>query len=167
MSDKLVVRPAKPEDIGALTSIYNDAIQAGFQTADLSVFTAEERLLWLSEHPFPAYPVFVADDNGKVIGYSSVSPYRKGRMALQRTVEISYYVHRDNLLRGVGSALLDFTIKHCVQQEYKVAIAIVLDKNLPSRNLLKKFGFQLKGELPEVADFNGVICGHAYYYKLL
>ena len=41
--------------------------------------------------------------------------------------------------------------------------AIVLEKNTPSINLLKKAGFELWGTLPEVALVEGELIGHVYY----
>ena len=46
---------------------------------------------------------------------------------------------------------------------FKTLFAILMDCNLASRKLLEKFGFEQWGRIPEVADFNGVECGHYYY----
>jgi phosphinothricin acetyltransferase len=45
----------------------------------------------------------------------------------------------------------------------KVYLAILLAWNTGSLRLLEKFGFERWGYLPEVAEFDGKLCGQYYY----
>ena len=78
-------------------------------------------------------------------------------------MEISYFIDAAYQGRGIGSALLTYGIRACKDLGYKTALAIILDKNTASIKLMEKFGFQKWAELPGVADFDGVECGHVYY----
>lgn len=162
-----VIRPAEEKDVEAITDIYNQAVVAGFQTADISPVSVSSRLDWLRAHVEANLPVLVALSDDNVIGWISLSSYRPGREALRFTVEVSYYVEERFRRKGVGAYLLDAVTKEALSRNFRVMFAIVLEKNLASVKLLEKAGFEKWGFLPEVAVFDGVTCGHLYFGKLL
>ncbi|MDH3978623.1 MAG: GNAT family N-acetyltransferase [Gammaproteobacteria bacterium] len=157
------IRIATGQDIPAITEIYNQAIALKYATADLSPVTEEARSRWLAGHSPDTHPVYVADKDGQVIGYCSISPYRPGRMALNHTKEISYYVHQDFRAQGIGSELVKHAIDLAPSLGIKTLFAIMLDKNPNSLALLQKFRFEQWGFMPKVADFDGEEVGHYYY----
>ena len=159
----LQIRIAAQDDVPVITEIYNQAVAMLSTTAEMSPVSVESRKAWLREHDPKMYPVFVAEDQRTIIGWCSLSPYRPGRMALRHTAEISYYIHEDFRGLGTGSCLISHAIEQCPQLAIKVLFAILLDINLDSTRLLKKFGFQKWGHMPNVADFGGRECGHLYY----
>ncbi len=157
------VRLAVPADLPRIVDIYNQAILARNATADTVPFTIEKRQDWFMEHDPGAYPIYVfEDDDGKVAGWLSVSPYR-GRPALARTGEVSYYVDYAAQRRGIGSALMQYAIQDAPRTGRRVFLAILLEWNTASIRLLEKFGFQEWGRMPEVAEYDGRLCGHLYY----
>jgi len=158
-----MIRPAKYDDIESVVEIYNQAIDAHFQTAYMERLTVADREEWFREHLESAYPLFVYDIDGVVAGWFSISPYRSGRAALRYTVEISYFVHNAYFNKGIGSQLVEYGLRACRALNYKTAIAIILDKNKASISLMEKFGFDMWAFLPEIADFDGVVCSHLYY----
>ncbi len=157
------IRNARLEDLEDILFIYNQAVKTKTATADTEPQTINERLNWFDEHTPEHYPIYVAETDGDIIGWISISPYRCGRKALSITAEISYYVHFDYLGMRIGSAL----VQHAIQQSPKLGIenlfAIILDKNTTSINLMKKFNFQQWAYMPQVAEFDGEKCGHVYY----
>jgi phosphinothricin acetyltransferase len=161
------IRNAAFTDLQRLVDIYNEAIAAQFETADTEAVNAEGRAGWLNGHLNEAYPVIIEEENGLVRGYLSISPYRPGRKALQGCVEVSYYVARNWQGQGIGSRLLASGLEVCKGNSYHSVLAIILDRNERSINLIKKFGFTQWGHLPGIASFNGTRCGHVYYGKQL
>lgn len=157
------IRLAAEDDVAAITEIYNQAIALQSATADITPVSESSRRSWLAEHPADKYPVFVAEQQGRIAGYTSLSPYRRGRMALRHTAEISYYVHEDFRGMGVGTGLIEHATNECPRLGLKTLFAILLDINSDSVRILEKFGFQKWGHLPDVADFDGVECGHLYF----
>jgi phosphinothricin acetyltransferase len=106
------------------------------------------------------YPIYACEDeNGLVTGYLAVSPYRP-RPALARTAEVSYYVDYTQHGRGIGSALMEYALQDASRIGKKVFLAFVLEMNTSSAGLLKKFEFKRWGYLPNVAEFDGKLCGH-------
>jgi phosphinothricin acetyltransferase len=156
------IRTANPHDLPAIVDIYNQAVALKYATADLSPVSLESKASWLAEHD-AGHPVYVADVDGAVVGWCSISEYRPGRKALRHTAEISYYVHEDYRGTGIASRLVEHAIQECPKLEIKTLFAILLDTNTASVRLLEKFGFQKWGHMPNVADFDGKEAGHLYY----
>ncbi|MBX2931395.1 MAG: N-acetyltransferase [Chitinophagaceae bacterium] len=157
-----MIRLAQKEDLNEINAIYNDAVLAKFETADTEPISIEERLIWFEQHAKP-YQIYVYTKNNTVVAWLSFSPYRLGRKAVRFTAEISYYVHKNYQQKGIGSALIEFAIKEAKNLYFNNIFAIVLDKNIASINLLKKYHFMQWGHLPDIANFDGEICGHLYY----
>jgi L-amino acid N-acyltransferase YncA len=158
-----MIRIATSNDLPALVSIYNEAIAARFATADTAPVSVESRRAWFDDHEPDFHPLFVYEEASEVVGWCSLSAYRKGRMALRFTAEISYYVRTDARRKGVASRLVRHALEVCPSLPIKNVFAIVLERNISSLALLEKFGFERWGFLPRVADFDGEECGHYYY----
>ena len=157
------IRNATIEDLADIVNIYNQAISKGFQTADISPVEIEERKLWFEEHSHCHYPIYVYIDKNEVVGWLSISPYRKGREALRFTAEVSYYIDENHQKQGIGSRLLQHAIQDMPKLGLKTLFAILLDVNQGSKRLLEKFGFDRWGYLPNIAEFKGQMCGQFYY----
>ena len=163
----MTIRTATEKDLAAIVEIYNQAIRSKFETAETTEVTAADKKAWFAEHNPDTHPIFVCETNGKVVGWLSISPYRKGREALRFTVEISNYVHNDFKRQGIGTKLIQHAINTGKALGYRTLIGIILDKNQASINLLKKFDFEQWAQLPDVADFDGELCGHVYLGRKL
>jgi L-amino acid N-acyltransferase YncA len=158
-----MIRSASFGDLSEIVAIYNEAVRERFATADLEPVTIEQRLFWFHEHDPATLPIYVAESDGAVVGWCSLSAYRPGRAALRGTAEISYYVRADARGRGVGTALVQHAIKDAARLGKRVLFAILLEKNTPSISLMKKCGFELWGTLPDVAVIDGHLVSHVYY----
>ena len=158
----LKIRKAKVQDLEDINSIYNQAVDAKFQTADIAYISIEDRKKWFTEHEVSNYPVYVAVIDNHVAGWLSFSPYRKGRKALRYTAEISYYIDKNYQRKGIGTKLINFAIETAPKLSFKNIFAIILEKNVASIKLLKKLSFEQWAFLPDVADFDGVECGHIF-----
>lgn len=163
MMHEHVIRIAKPEDLEPIMDIYNFSVLSKFETADTIAISWRKRIGWFKSHRPGKHPIFVFENDGHVLGWSSLSPYRKGRKALRFTLELSYYVHPDFKRKGIGSRLVEHAISESRNLKCKTLIAIILDKNVASIRLLTGYGFTKWGHLPNIADFNGIECGHVYY----
>jgi L-amino acid N-acyltransferase YncA len=159
------IRLACKEDLPWIVEIYNQSIFSRRSTADLSPVRLDEKTAWFEQHNSEKYPIFLAEVNGRVLGWCSLSPYRPGRMALRFTAEISYFIDRDFQRQGLATALVKYAVASCPRLEIKNVFAIVLEVNEGSIRLLERMGFRKWGFLPRVADFDGRECGHLYYGK--
>lgn len=157
------IRIADTRDLPAIVKIYNEAIPSKRSTADTQPVHLEDRISWFKEHKPDEYPIFVAEVDGQVAGWCSLSAYRPGRAALRATAEISYYVSTAYHRRGVGTALLEHALAACPALGIRHLFAIVLEGNEASLKLLKNAGFTQWGYLSRVANFDGQEIGHLYY----
>ncbi|WP_430885318.1 GNAT family N-acetyltransferase [Fusibacter sp. JL216-2] len=159
----MIIRQAQQSDLKVMTDIYNQAIIRKECTADTETFTVSQRQAWFDAHKDPAYPLYACEIDGRVVGYVYLSGYRPGRKAMRYITEVSYYIDNDYQGQGIGSKLLPFAIEKAKALGYRDMVAILLSLNTPSIKLLEKFGFEKWGDLPNVADFDGVLCSHLYY----
>ncbi|NLM13264.1 MAG: N-acetyltransferase [Epulopiscium sp.] len=142
------IRRAVLNDIEAIAEIYNDAISNSTATFDLEEKTLEDRKQWFNEHD-DTYPIIVAEYEGNVVGYGSLSSFRPKR-AYERTVEHSIYIHKDFRGKGIGSLLMTELIKLASELKYHVMVAVITEGNEDSIRLHKKFNFEYAGSLKEV-----------------
>ena len=167
LSPKVMIRSANEKDLADIDNIYNQAISAGFNTAHTEPLNKNERLKWFEKYSEDKFPLYVYEKNNKVIGWISVSPYRKGRSALKETVEISFYVDFNFHRKGIGTEL----VQHCLDQaeriKKRVFLAIIIEGNDGSINLMKKLGFEKWGFLPNVINYQNEIRGQVYMGKIV
>jgi phosphinothricin acetyltransferase len=93
--------------------------------------------------------VIVAEEEGRVLGWGSLSRYH-GRVGYRFTVENSVYVHHELRARGVGRALLDELIVRARAGGFHAIIAGLDGENHASRRLHERGGFREKGRLTEI-----------------
>ncbi len=105
-----MIRKATTKDLEAINNIYNQAVLHGYQTADTEIVTIKTRKDWFKNHDLINYPVFVFIKDETVVAWLSLSAYRPGRKALKTLAEISYYVHNDFQVHGIGTKLMEFAL---------------------------------------------------------
>jgi len=158
-----MIRLAKISDLDAINKIFNQAVAAKHQTAALTPITDEQRLKWYNEHNVDRYPIFVIDTDEQVIGWYSLSPYRKGREALDQVAEVTYYLHKYFQGKGYGTQLLEHAIQTAPEYGINVLIAILFRHNTASIRLLEKFNFKMWGNFPQTALIDGKLYDHCFY----
>jgi L-amino acid N-acyltransferase YncA len=159
----MMIRFAQIDDLPAIVDIYNQSIPSKQSTGDTQPVRVEDRMTWFGEHRPEEHPIFVAEMDGQVVGWCSLSAYRAGRAALRFTAEISYYIAPAYHRHGIGTALIEHALASCPALQFKHLFAIVLEGNEASVRLLEKIGFEKWGYLPRVADFDGKEVGQLYY----
>ncbi|MCK5811148.1 MAG: N-acetyltransferase [Cocleimonas sp.] len=154
---------AQHKDLEDIVDIYNQAIRVGHCTADTEPFSTKQRMAWFEHHHAEKFPLLVAKDDNELLGYLTLSPYREGRKAVQRTAEISYYIHYQHHRKGVASDLMRHALDLCPSLRIKHLIAILVGGNQGSIGLLEKYGFERWGCFPEIVEFGEDRMDHLYY----
>jgi len=142
------IRLATLEDAPALRAIYNHEVENTTATFDLVGRTLAEQRAWISERS-GALGVLVAEANGVVVGFASLSPYRS-RPAYRTTVEDSIYVSASARGTGVGKSLLLDLIKLASQRGFHTMIAHIAGGSDTSVKLHEACGFKPVGTEAEV-----------------
>jgi L-amino acid N-acyltransferase len=146
------IRPATDVDAADMARIYNQAVTRSTATFDTQVQSTEARLAWLEAHgDNPRHPVLVAVEDGKVVGWGSLSAWSP-RAAYDATVEVSTYIDEDARGRGVGPALSSALLEAGEAAGVHAFIARVTATNEPSLKMAKRLGFVEVGRLYEVGS---------------
>jgi len=65
----LILRDAVEADLSAIIEIYNATVPTRMVTAELEPTTVEARLPWFRDHSPDEYPFWVAESDGRLIGW--------------------------------------------------------------------------------------------------
>lgn len=160
-------RKSAVSDAERFTEIYNQAIAAKNCTCDTEFVTVAQRREWIESHEKEPYPVFTCLLDNEIAGYTYFTPYRNGRNAVRKTVEISYYLDFAMHGQGIGSFLLEFMIKEAKKRGFIALIAILVSSNERSIALLEKYGFSEWGRMPRIVCLEDGWSDHLYYGKNL
>jgi len=148
-------RIALPADLPAIVDIYNSTIPSRMVTADTEPVTVESRRAWFDEHKSGRYPLWVVEEDGRILGWLSYSPFHP-RPAYAHTAEISIYVHEAARTRGIGTYLLTQAIDTASQLGFHTLVGLIFGHNAPSLTLFERFGFARWADMPGVAELDGV-----------
>ena len=143
------IREAIQEDLPQLLTIYNDIILHTTAVYDYEPHTLEMRQAWFKVKQDQGFPVFVAEEDGKILGFSSIGPFRAWA-AYKYSVENSVYVSAEQRGKGIGKLLIPPLIDASKKMGMHTIIAGIDASNEASLKLHKSFGFE------EVAHFKEV-----------
>src|SRR5882757_1305495 len=99
------IRSAGESDLPEILEIYNDIILTTTAVYQYVPQTMEMRRAWYDTKLKDGHPVFVAESEGKIAGFSSYGPFRAWA-AYKYTVENSVYVASEQREKGIGKLLL-------------------------------------------------------------
>ena len=159
----MIIRRAEEKDIDDLLEIYNYEVLNGVATFDVNPATKEERLSWLRNHNIKNHPLYVAQIDGKVAGYASLSEFRS-KSAYDETVELSVYISPDYIRHGIADSL----VKHIIEaaradDNIHSIISVITGENEASIRLHEKYGFTYCGTLKEAGTKFGRWLDVVYY----
>ncbi len=143
------IRTATENDLLRLLEIYNDIIINTTAVYDYEPHTIEMRKQWWETKKAQGFPVFVAEEENYISGFSSIGPFRAWA-AYKYSVENSVYVASDARGKGIGKLLIPPLLEASKNLGMHTVIAGIDATNEASIKLHKRFGFE------EVAHFKQV-----------
>ncbi|MGA2158127.1 MAG: N-acetyltransferase family protein [Dehalococcoidia bacterium] len=161
----LIIRPALPGDLESITAIYNEAILNTTATFDTEPKSAEQQNTWFAGHN-AQYPVLAAEQEGRVIGWASLSKW-SDRCAYSDTAEISLYIESGQRARGTGRKLFEAILLEAQKRNLHTVIARIVAGNLPSIHLCESTGFTHIGVMKEVGRKFGRLLDVILMQKIL
>ena len=146
----MLIRKAEISDLKALLDIYNYEVENGVATFDLQPKTLREREKWFYNHNIENHPLYVAEVDGKVAGYASLSPYRE-KEAYKSTVELSIYIAFAYRGKGIATSLMEYILEVAkADSRIHTVVSVITSGNEASTRLHEKFGFTFCGTIKEV-----------------
>ena len=151
---RVVVRPARSVDLGAICAIYNHEVACSVSTFATEPWTLAEQRARLASHDEP-HPLLVAEDRaGEVLGWASLSRW-SAKGGYRRTVEASVFVHPAHRRRGVAHRLIEELVARAKAAGHRVILGLIEATNEPSRRLLASVGFEPVGVMHAVGEKHG------------
>jgi GNAT superfamily N-acetyltransferase len=137
------IRAAVKEDCTAMMELINEL--ALYEKAPQEVTVSFEHFVESGFGPNPVWWAFVAEQEGKVIGfalyYIRYSTWKGQRLYLEDLL-----VTEALRGKGIGSLLFDRLIEECRLKKYSGMVWQVLDWNEPAINFYKKYNANLDPE---------------------
>ncbi|MHA3025907.1 N-acetyltransferase family protein [Chromohalobacter israelensis] len=150
----MTIRNAEEQDLARVVEIYNAAVPSKRSTADTEPVSIASKSEWFRKHNPERRPLLVYEINDEVAAWVSFEDFY-GRPAYHHTAEISIYISPEHQGQRLGQTLLREALELAPKLELKTLIGYVFAHNEPSIRLLRGFGFQEWGRLPNVAEMDG------------
>jgi phosphinothricin acetyltransferase len=143
------VRDATEADLPAILAIINEATLNTTAVWGIAPTTLDARRAWWKERTEAGFPVLVASEHERVLGFASYGTFRPWE-GYKHTVEHSVYVDATSRGKGVGRVLLAALIEHATGAGKHVLVAGIDASNSVSIRLHEALGFTTAGTLTQV-----------------
>ena len=143
-----MIRDATIHDCPRISEIYNEAVRTSTASFALVEESLADREAWFAQHG-PEHPVFVAEVDGEVAGWASISRYQV-RGGYRFTVESSIYIASSYHRRGIGLALMERVLSTARELGYHSIIAGITAEQTASVGLHERLGFTKVAHFREV-----------------
>jgi L-amino acid N-acyltransferase len=145
----MTIRPLKHADLEAVTEIYNEVLTHSTAIFRDTPTTPQEREAWWKAQCEKRYPVIVAEEDGKILGFASFGDFRSWP-GYRFTVEATIHLCPEARRRGIGTVLLKELIAQARSLGKHMLIAGVDAENTASLGFLAKMGFEQTAHMREV-----------------
>jgi RimJ/RimL family protein N-acetyltransferase len=141
----VIVRPARPGDAEGLTELGNavGAEPEGWLVSDGWRSAGDERRYLRAIRRYPNAAVFVAEDEGRIVGRLSVA--RDQHPACSHVADLGLMVAATHRRRGIGTALLQAAVDWARVSEVRKLELHVFPYNTGAIALYERFGFTKEG----------------------
>jgi L-amino acid N-acyltransferase len=146
----MLIRDATKGDLPQILAIYNDVVATSTAIYADRPATLEERAEWLAARATRGYPVLVAIEGERVLGFSSFGDWRGAWSAYRHTVEHSVHVAAESRRGGVGTKLVEALFPLASAMNMHVMIGGIDAANENSLRFHERLGFQRAAHFKEV-----------------
>ncbi len=142
------IRPFEIKDTQSILDIINYNILNSTALYDYKIRDYETQKTILEDKINKGFPVFVAECDGKLVGFGMYSEFRF-REAYKYTVEHSVYVSPNEMGKGIGKMIMAQLIIQAKAQGLHTMIGVIDSENKSSITFHEQFGFKTVGIIKE------------------
>jgi L-amino acid N-acyltransferase len=146
-----LIRDASRADLPAINAIYNYYVVHSTCTYEIEPETIAERQAWFDLHSPDKYPVVVAELDGQVVGWGSLSKFH-ARAGYAPTAEASVYIAQGFHRRGLGKTILQTIIERARIAKFHSLIGGASADQSASIALQESLGFTPVAHFREVGQ---------------
>jgi len=143
------VRMATAADAESMVAIYNYYVEETVVTFEEQRVSASDMAQRMADVLSASLPWLVAERAGRVLGYAYASKWR-ARSAYRFSSEITVYVEREQIGRGLGSQLYDALFPRLAECGLHAIMGGIALPNPASIALHEKFGLKKVAHFSEV-----------------
>lgn len=146
---EFAIRPATPDDGGAVQAIYAFHVAHGTASFDTE---APDQAFWrdkIAAVTAKGWPFLVAEQGGEVVGHAYVTQFRD-RAAYAHTCENSIYIADKMRGQGLGKELLTALVAEARNRGFEQMIAVIGGDEPASVALHTRLGFVHAGRMRHV-----------------
>jgi len=158
------IRPAEPDDDEAIWSVIGPIIRAGETYALPPALSRTDALAYWRA---PGNAVFVAEDDGRVVGTYYLRANQRGGGS--HVANCGYMTAAEATGRGVARAMCAHSLDHARRREFlAMQYNFVVSTNERAIRLWQSFGFEIVGRLPGAFEHPrlGVVDALVMYRRL-
>ncbi len=163
---RITTRSASADDLAAITAIYNQGIEDRVATLETQAKSRADVAAWLFPDAGTRYPVIVAHEGERVVGWAALRPYSH-RCAYAGVADLSIYVERGARGTGVGTLLLSALEESGQKLGFHKIVLFALTHNQAGRALYDKRGFREVGVFKEHGTLDGKFADVVVMEKIL
>jgi phosphinothricin acetyltransferase len=139
----VMIRKATIKDVESILNIYNQGIEDRIATLEAEPKDILYMKEWFDQHK-ERYKVIVAEQEGKILGWSSLNLYNN-RCAYAGVADLSVYIVREYRGKGIGSLLLTEIEKFAKENDFHKIVLFTFPFNKLGQGLYLRKGYREVG----------------------
>lgn len=139
----VMIREADKTDLESILNIYNQGIEDRIATLESETKDFLYMKEWFEQHK-GRFKVIVAEQEGKILGWSSLNLYNN-RCAYAGVADLSIYIAREYRGKGIGSLLLTEVEKFAKENDFHKLVLFTFPFNKLGQGLYLKKGYREVG----------------------
>ncbi|HET9819081.1 MAG TPA: arsinothricin resistance N-acetyltransferase ArsN1 family B [Rhodanobacteraceae bacterium] len=160
------IKLATGQDTLAICAIYNHYVAKTCTTFETEPVSTDDMAARIERAVHASLPWLIAVEQGRIAGYAYAVPWR-ARSAYRRSVELSVYLDRRDVGRGIGTRLYGTLLDSVREQGMHAVIGGVALPNRASVALHERFGFRKVAHFEQVGHKLGRWVDVGYWQLLL
>ena len=146
----VLLRAARESDLPAILEINNHEILHSTVNYDFDPKTLDWQLDWFNQKNKAGFPVLVAEEKGKVVGFATYGTFRP-KPGYRFTVEHSVYLSTGGRGKGIGKLLMQELIQIAKSSGFHTMIGGIDGSNEHSCRFHESLGFREVARFKETA----------------